>query len=700
MIQKTTIAFTFLLIVSVMGYAQPSENEFTGTIRIGGRYLEGEGIELRFFPNKKAILETGFRQGFSVERSTAGTSNFTEIARIKPFTEAQWNAAMAEHKGDPETVDMLDLAREFLKSAMTPRGGSFDFEQGINALRQQKADEDFEYAVFMLSAVRNANVAKGLGLSYFDKTVSPQSTYTYRIKTVGTSPVYTLVPEPYTITAKPDNTPYANEVFVYEGDTELNFTWEESDLLSGNFIERQAPGETIFTALNTNPIINLTGDGYEGPRRGSYKDDNLTNYKVYTYRFYGTNLFGEKIRFAELKAMPRDRTPPEQPFLEKPLHVAPREVLLKWQMNPEPAPDLLGFIIGRSPESEGNYTVISEKMLPKDARTYTDTTFISGKTNYFIVQAVDTALNISSSFPVAVTLIDTIPPAMPVFLSGKIDSTGVVTLEVVKNTERDLMGYRLFKANQRDHEYSVISEHFIESDSLNHTIQLVFNDTVTLNSLTSNIYYKVKAIDFNYNQSDFSEAMPINRPDTIPPTTPVFTRVINSKDQVELHFALSESSDLAGHQLYRKSNPEAPWELYARLEQGQTIVVDKKVVQGTVYYYTLRAYDTTGNYSDYAFTMQGKAYDDGVRKPVEDLKLSSKDGTVLLTWKYSNPEEGTYFVVYKTDKHGRMRQHRRTTDLRYTEKADLPARYALKVFTADGGQSPLSKEVSLGADKK
>jgi uncharacterized protein len=695
MARKITIAFSFLLILSVMGNAQPLGNELTGTIRIGGRYVEGEGIELRFFPNKKAILETGFRQGFIIERSVAGNASFVEIARISPFSNSQWDAAMAEQQGNDEMVDMLDLAREFLKSAMTPKGGSFDFEQGINALRQQKADEDFEYAIFVLSAVRNAKVAEGLALSYFDKTVNPQSTYTYRVRTVGIPPVYTLVPEPYTIAAKTDKAQYANEVFVYEGDTELNFAWEESDLLSGYFIERQAPGETGFTALNANPIINLTGDAYDGPRRGSYKDENLTNYEVYTYHFYGTNLFGEKIRFAEVKAMPRDRTPPEQPYLEKPLHVAPQEVLLKWQMNPEPAPDLLGFIIGRSPESEGDYSVLNQTMLPKEARTFTDTTFVAGKTNYYLIQAVDTALNVSSSFPVAVTLIDTIPPAMPVFLSGKIDSAGVVTLEVVKNTEPDLMGYRLFKANHPDHEYSVINEYFIESDSLNHTIQLIFNDTVTLNSLTPNIYYKVKALDFNYNQSEFSEAMLIDLPDTIPPTTPVFTRVINSKEQVELHFALSESSDLAGHQLYRKTNLEAPWELYARLASGQHIFIDKEVEQGTVYNYSLRAFDKSGNYSAYAFAMQGKAYDDGVRKPVEELRLTSEDGSVILTWNYGSIEEGTFFVVYKTDGQGRLKQHRRTSDFRFTEKANSPARYALKVFTADGGQSPLSREVSF-----
>jgi uncharacterized protein len=696
------IRFSIVIILGMMlvsmtwqTLAQPADGEFTGTIRIGGRYVESQGVELRFFPSKKVILETGFREGLIIERTIAGTDNFVEIARLNPFADAQWDEAMAAQPSDSETLDLLDLAREFLKSAQTPKGGNFDFEQGINALKQQKADEDFEYAIFVLSAVRDPKVAEALALSYFDKSVLPQNTYTYRVKTVGTPPIYTVVPEPFTIETTNITTQFENDVFVYEGDTELNFAWKESDYLSGYLVERMGPNENTFSPLNTTPIYNLTGGEYEGEKRGSYRDENLINYQQYTYRFYGSNLFGEKVLFAEVKAMPRDRTPPEQPFLEKPEHVAPNQVLLKWQMNPVPAPDLLGFVIGRSDATDGDYEVLHGNLLPKESRSFTDSTFRTGGLNYYVVQAIDTALNVSSSFPVAVTLIDTIPPAKPVFISGSIDSTGVVTLEVAKNSERDLMGYRLFKANNPAHEFSMIYEHFVDSDTLNHTIQLVFTDTVTLNSLTPFIYYSIKALDFNYNQSGFSEIMIIERPDTIPPTTPVFKRVVSSKTNVELHFALSESSDLASHEIYRKTNMEQPWNLLAFLEPDQTVYVDSDVVLETTYYYSLRAVDQSGLYSDYAHPMFGKAYDDGVRMAVEAFALTIVDNAAVLSWRYADFKEGTYFVIYKTDNQGRFRQHARTTQFSFSDqlKTAISVRYALKVFTPDGGQSPMSNEV-------
>lgn len=696
------IRFSIVILIGMMlvsmtrqTLAQSEAGEFTGTIRTGGRYVEGQGVELRFFPSKKVILETGFREGLIIERTLAGTDNFVEIARLKPFTDAQWDEAMAVLPGDSETLDLLDLAREFLRAALTPKGGNFDFEQGIGALKQQKADEDMEYAIFVLSAVRDAKVAEALGFSFFDKSVLPGNTYSYQVKPVGTPPVYSFVPEPFTIETKTGATQYRNDVFVYEGDTELNFAWKESDYLSGYLVERKGPNENDFSPLNTVPIYNLTGGGNDDDKRGSYRDENLTNYQVYTYRFYGSNLFGEKIMFSEIKAMPRDRTPPEQPFLEKPAHVSPNQVILKWQMNPEPAPDLLGFVVGRSNATDGDFEVLNNNLLPKETRSFSDSTFVLGGLNYYVVQAVDTALNISSSFPVAVTLIDTIPPAQPVFISGKIDSAGVVTLEVARNSERDLMGYRLFKANDPTHEFSMIYEHFIESDTLNHTIQLVFTDTVTLNSLTPYIYYRIKALDFNFNQSDFSEMMIIERPDTIPPTTPVFIRLVSSKTNVELYFALSESSDLASHELYRKTSLEQPWNLHATLEPEQTVYIDSDVEQGTTYYYSLRAVDKSGLYSEYAHPLYGKAYDDGVRKAVDAFTLTIVDNAAVLNWRYAGFTEGTYFVIYKTDNQGRFRQHARTTQFTFSDqlKASISVRYAVKVFTPDGGQSPLSNEV-------
>lgn len=700
MMQKMMLTVMVFLvgISSAVFSQQPVADEFTTFIRIRGRYLENEGVELRFFPEKRLVMETGFREGFVIERSPGGEDQFEEVARLFPFEPDEWDQVMDGAEG--ETYDWLDLARGYLEISRESRGGAFDFDSGIRDMRQQRADEDFDYAVFMLTAAREALVAEALGLSYTDADAEPGMSYTYRVLTATAPPVYNLEPAPYNIVAAPDENIYENPVYFYEGDTWINFVWEEDEQLALYEVERRNPGEDHFVKLTDAPLINLRGKDYEDVERGSFRDENLENYTLYTYRFYGQNIFGERILFAEVEAMPRDRTPPEPPRILTLEHHLPEEVLLEWEMNDPPAPDLMGFVVGRGESPEGDFEIVHPRLLSDQARSFTDTTFVEGQSNYYVVQAVDTAFNVSSSLPVAVTLIDTIPPAQPLWLSGTVDSLGVVTLEVEKNSEQDLMGYRLFKANDPDHEFSVIFEGFVDNDSLREEIPTLFTDTITLNSLTPKVYYKVKALDFNFNQSADSEMMVIERPDTIPPTTPVFKRVISRTDEIELHFALSGSNDVVSHGLYRKTDLSDPWEPYAALETGQTRYIDTEAAQEVTYYYSIRATDHSGLHSDFARPVYGKAYDDGVRPPVENLALVVADNGLILRWDYPSGDADTFFIVYAVDEQGRVRQYARTSEL-FVGGDPEQARnggYAVKVFTADGGSSSLSETVALDVE--
>jgi hypothetical protein len=366
-------------------------------------------------------------------------------------------------------------------------------------------------------------------------------------------------------------------------------------------------------------------------------------------------------------------------------------------MNAEPASDLKGFFVARSDKNEGDFKVLHNSMLSKDTRSFTDNSFIVGQANYYIVQAIDTANNISSSFPVSVTLIDSTPPVKPVFISGKIDSLGIVTIIVDKNKEKDLMGYRLFKANEDEHEFSVIYEGFINSDSLNQEVQTIFIDTVTLNSLTPFIYYKVKALDFNFNQSEFSEVLKITRPDTIPPTTPVFTSIIVQENEVELYFVLSESIDVIEHTLFRKTKMDAPWDSLVSISIKQNSYTDKNVKKGTTYYYSLKAKDNSGNYSNYANAVYGKPYDNGVRPPIEKLALSRNQSNLVLTWEYKEFNSESFFVVYKKDSKGNLKEYKKSDDLKFVDSSVAKGThsYAVKVFTKDGGQSKISNIIEL-----
>ncbi len=660
-------------------------------LKLKTRYKNG-AVEMRFFPNNKKSFQVGLEKGFILHRAE-GNGAFEEIARIMPYTTVQWQEAIASAKNEDEKVN-IEIAQDFQQNILEDAGGQFNFEEGISQLKEQKANEDFQMMISILTAIKNPICAEGVGLSYTDNSIERGKTYRYKVSLAGDIPVYEVKSVEDTVKTSEGEEDYQNKVYTKVGDTKLSFIWIEDNKLSGYDVERQdASGN--FVQLNDAPIYNLSNPNTKQKRSG-YSDKDLINYQKYKYRFFGYSLFGERIQFAEIEAMPRDLTPPQKPFLKQPKHIKPDEVLVEWEMNKEVAPDFKGFAIGRSEKSEGEFQLIYDKLLPPNARQFIDRNFAKDKTNYYVIQAIDTANNISSSFPVSVTLIDTVPPKKPVFISGKMDSIGIVTINVEKNTAKDLMGYRLYRSNDPKHEFSVIYEGFLPlENNKNQEVQTVFKDTVTLNSLTPYVYYKTEALDFNHNTSKPSDILKVTRLDTIPPTTPVFKKIKVNNDTVFLSFVLSESKDVKEHFLYRKTDLKAPWKLLDAIENKRKSYTDKKLKKGQKYYYTLRAKDENDNYSPYALAVMAKPYDNGVRPPVKNLALKVEKNIATLSWQYPQKNKNTYFVIYKTNAKGHLVQYKNTTELIFKETRKKGVSYAVKAFTRDGGQSKISKQVTV-----
>lgn len=686
-INKLSILFILLL---SFAFAKGQNEKPTAELSLVTRYTSDKGLEIRLFPDRKKILELGFQKGFILERSINNSNEFKVIDTIKPFSNNQWEAAINSSENQ-EVKDAIEIAFDFFVGIKEDKGGYIDMNEGISALRQQKAKEDFQFLVFLLQAIREPLAAQALGLSYTDKSVVEGETYTYRYGLNGESEVYQIISKSHTVKINSKPSRYNREVFTNVGDSKLSFIWLEDELLSGVDIERALQDSDSFEKLNQSPIYSLRGRNSTDPKRGSFDDDSLVNYQKYRYRFFSYTPFGDRVQFAEIEAMPRDLTPPQKPFLKQPKHKKTDEVHIEWEMPGEFPTDFKGFAVARGESNKGRFAIIHDKLLPSNARRFIDKSFIKGKTNYYLIQALDTANNMSSSFPVAVTLIDSSAPSKPIFIDGSMDSLGIVTLNIKLNDEPDLMGYRLYRSNQEDHEFSQIKDFFISGDLAGEKPINVLNDTVTLNSLTPFIYYRAEALDFNYNTSLISDILKVKRIDIIPPTTPVFVGIKVRDDFVYLSFELSRSNDVIQQILYRKTDLNSPWQKLATLEKDQLNYMDKQVKKGQNYYYSLRAVDESGNFSEYALPVVGKPYDNGMRPTVENLRIKQEEKVVTLLWDYKLINENTYFVIYKKNSNGNLVQYDNCIDLKYSESAKKGDTYAIKVFTKDGGQSPLSE---------
>jgi len=688
---KNIILIVFTLFSTIALFAQAEKK--VANINVLGRYQNGK-MDLRFLPNNKKVLYAGLKDGFVIQRALLGEQHdvdeldFEVLATNRPYSPAQWKSAMSQATG--ETKDLLELAKDFYDGMDKKKGTPFSLDKGIKELKEAKSKEDFEFMIFAMSALKNAVVADAIGISFTDKNVVADKVYVYRVVLAKNTTDYQIASEILTIQAK--ESPFElRPIFVKEGDTELSFQWEERDAVSGVLVEKKDPKTERWTMLSDVPSYNLS-DGIIN----TYQDKNLKNGQIYEYRFYGFTPFGEKVMFGEAKGMPRDLTPPQAPVFVKAKHEKQKEVHLQWKLIKPLESDFKGFVVGRSETNKGEYEIISNGILPKGTRQFVDTSFVAHKPNYYVIQSVDVDGNYNSSPPYFVTLIDSVPPVKPIFVSGKIDTNGIVTVTIELNKEKDLMGYRLFRANGDEHEFSTIEDGFNPTDSIVGPIRLVFYDTVTLNSLTPYIYYRSKALDYNFNQSVFSDILKVKRPDTIAPVEPVFKKVIVGIDQVELNFAPSPSVDVMSHFLYRRTSLSAPWDIIANIPKGSKKYIDKKVKQKVKYYYSLRAKDDSDIYSEYAFPVSARPYDNGVRPVVTNLKETKKNEKVNLAWEYPTKYKDPVFIIYKKDTKGRLRRMFSTKEKTVEIKQKmLNSAFAVKVFTPDGGESKVSASVQI-----
>ena len=682
--------FTCLMSVSLFSQAQfEVSNCKIATI---ARYNQ-KGVELRWMPDNKTILKLSFKNEFIIERADSGTNRFENVTTVKASNQSQWEKLIA-NETDSATKSNLELAMEFLFANESSEKNAISLDKGIAELNEQKSKEDMVYAIFVLTAIKDAKVAEAFGLGFIDKTAQEGKIYTYRISLNAKSSLYKIENGLVNIKAAINPNKYKNEVFVYAGDKQLTFAWTINPNISGYFVERKIEGEINFKPLNKTPFYDAKGEGYDGNINGTFKDDSLVNYKWYQYRFYGLTAFGEKVLFAEVKGMPKDLTPPDAPILKLPKQINPKEVEVAWDMYGN-LKDLKGFIVARSNKDSGNFTILHNTLLSSITRKYIDKTFNENENNYYVVYALDTAGNISSSYPAFLTLIDSTPPAKPEIQSALIDTLGIVTLKIKLGLEKDLKGYRIYKSNSAEHELSVVRELFKKDKFDTTPIQLIFYDTVGLNSLTQKIFYRIKALDFNYNQSVFSEMAIVKRPDTIPPITPVFTNVIVKENQVELYFAPSSSIDVKEQIVYRKVNVTDDWKILMKLKPTDKQIIDTNVKTGVTYYYSVRAMDESNLFSGFANMVYGKPFDSGVRPVVTNLSTKIQDKKIVLSWDYPEKYKGATFAIYKKNDKGNLVQYKKIIEKIFVDnvvgKENI---YAIKVFTSDGGQSALSNFIS------
>lgn len=672
---------------------------------------DADSVVLRWVPTKPAVWLSGSRVGYWIERATVrpdGSQSDFESLRsspVVPWSDDQWQAyAAALTIIETSSPDYAAIAFSLLDAAQEGAPAQNEYSANeVVSIAERKNEFEMRFGFAMYSVDRSVAAAEGLGLRFVDRTVEPNTTYLYRVFLAGQAGIYRPDTGFVSVVARDPRHIDPLQLRTEGGDGQIQLQWEADDRFGSYFIERSNDGGKSFRRMNSVPVTTLRHSDVSEDDVELYLDSSATNYAIYHYRVFGTTAFADEVLVAEGQGMARDVTPPATPFLPNPEHVADREVRVRWIPGLPETPDLAGFRVSRAATEAGPFLALTARPLPASTREFVDTEFPTDSSSYYVIEAIDTAGNSARSNSAYVVLIDNTPPAPPVWINGTMDTNGVVTLRLQANRERDLLGYRIFTANAADHEFSVLIESFDDS-SLTPPHDSIYYDTVTVRSLTRAVYYRAVALDRNFNPSQFSEILVVQRPDVIPPVTPVVVDVRVTDTSVGLRYVPSSSLDVAYHTLLRRTGDTTRWDSVAAGGRIDSLFADRVVERNVVYQYALIATDSSGLNSDTSIAVLARPYKSGVRPVVVNLQSSydRQSNSVRLVWDYNNLNENYWFVVYRKEAGEaalRPYAHISSTDREAVDvrPAGSTTLYSVRVVTGTGARSQLSQTTEVNA---
>ncbi|PRY44061.1 hypothetical protein CLV58_10330 [Spirosoma oryzae] len=525
---------------------------------------------------------------------------------------------------------------------------------------QRYQQQQGQWLMAAMAAEFSAGAASALALRWADRTFNRKADRTvYRLWiNNGPAPKPGDLRDTATVMVLPwkvDSLAAPKVATVDAGDSVLTLRWyryHNSGDFSGFFIERSNDGKT-FKRLNEIPYVDAKPDTATirnglgtNAREVTYTDSVRVNYRKFYYRIIGINSFGDQSPASKLLVgSGRDLTPPRAPVDVQKQVVDNRRIILTWTL-PKPSPDLKGFYVGQANDIGGPYQPLTTDLLPASARTFVNERPVPYFGRYYVIAAVDTAGNTAFSPPVAALIDDKVPPAAPRKPTAQVDTSGVVTLRWPANVERDVLGYKVYRAYTRDDPYYQQRTTDILADS-------VFTDTLPSGTLTKQAFYQLVAVDLSNNHSLFSEPLAVAIPDRIPPSTPIIRSAIVQDRGIVLQLIPSLSDDVTEHVLYRRE-PGTDWQAIKRIA-GHPVAdqtwLDTALVNQHQYEYSLMARDAGGRWSDRSFIVSANYVNLAKLAAQPPASVQARYDiarkSVRLDWQSSALAAERQFVIYR-----------------------------------------------------
>jgi uncharacterized protein len=631
-----TIVFMAGWAFSVVALGQSADSLFTKAIAVTGRPYR-DSIALRWAPLDVRHWIQANKQGYVIERFvmarngvvlTKPEKSILTESPLRPLAEGEWEPLVSKEKY--AAIAAQALFGERFEVDM----GNSDVFTIVNKVREN--EQRFSFALF--SSDMSPAVARASALWFTDKKTLKGEKYLYRIVVKGQETLIGslfiscddqyLLPEP------------RNLVATFKSEA-VSLKWESNALrkYTAYIVEKSMDGKTFYS-ISAEPIVTVsptagTDSKYE------YAVDTLTDLSIrHYYRVKGVTPFGEVSMPSDIVTVTATAEFSEVPYINNSDNIGERSIRISWDFPEKNNTLIKGFTVERSAKPSGPYIPLTlQSPLPPTTRTYDDKA--PNRVNYYRVTALTLDGQRFSSPLYLATLVDSIPPVQPTGLKATIDQNGSVQLTWSPNSDPDVFGYRVYRANMEGEEFAQITIEPVSASS--------FSDRVSLNTLSESIYYRIMAIDKNQNHSILSDRLKVILPDKVNPQPPVFLPVRSTEKGAVLSWVRSSSDDVAQYDVYRKIPNKQEWQRLKMIATSLDSIyryTDEQAEQMNSY--TVIAVDESGHESAPAVPVTGGKIDNALQPEVKwnSAEINNELKQVVLSWTYDEKNVKA-FRIYK-----------------------------------------------------
>ncbi len=544
-------------------------------------FVKKDLVQLRWAPGNENLWKAGNIYGYKIERILFDQymEGGADSVKFKNAVQINSQAIMPWKQNDERWKQLIakNKSAAFLFGSL--------YSQDAKATSQKR---EMVFGMMMKSCDLYKELARAHGISISDSTINANEVYVYRVSLWNAPKNIKYTPAVIAVNLKELSSLQKIETLKAKfGDRKvvLSFVTLNIKDYAGYWIER-SDDSVNYKTVNKAPVIRTTSKYDEGKSESMYGDSIPANNKKFYYRVRGISYFGELSQPSNTVSGKGKPDFKEYPFIDSTLIVKNSSVLLKFHMDESFDKSLLkSFSVFRSEKKNGSYSCIS-KSLSGETILFTDAQPL--ETNYYKVCAVNSYNDSSFSMVTYAKLIDETPPAVPAEPMGTIDSNGVVHLTWAVNTDKDLLGYRVFRCNSE-------KEQPFELTKKIHT-QNTFRDSVSLKTLTKEIFYTLRAVDKVHNNSAYSKYCKLIRPNKIAPVAIAFSKILPTDSSIILNWHNSSSNDVKKYKIYKKENNSA-WQVRKEFLVSEKIksFADSILVSENTYQYKIETIDESGN---------------------------------------------------------------------------------------------------------